>query len=112
MLKNHVEKNNSQFLISYIIYFHFSQSNSILQISDANGNSKVFCSAGLVNFKGKQKLVRKSVLLKFFKILSLAKSKIIKNKPVALHFKNVGLNKHFITKKLKNKFFIKTIKDF
>lgn len=112
LINNYLKKQNRNFLISYIICFNFSQSNSIIQISDAIGNSKIFCSAGLVDLKGKQKVSRRLVLVQFFRILFLLKSQFIKNKPIALHFKNVGFNKYFIIKKLKKKFFIKLIKIF
>ena len=103
---------NQNFLISYIVCFYFSTSNTLLQITDALGNSKLFCSAGLLDFKGKQKISRKFVLNQFFNVLSLSKSKFLKNNPIILHFKNVGSNKFLIIKKLKQNFFIKSIKTF
>nr|QYJ09264.1 ribosomal protein S11 [Pleurosigma sp. mgcode 4] len=110
---NYLLKYKKDFLISYIIYFCFSLSNTVLHISDATGNLKLSCSAGLIDLQGKQKVVRRLALTRFFNILSLAKSKFLKNNPVALHFKNVnGSNKFLIVKKLKQKFFIKTIKTF
>jgi len=112
LTKNHFKKQKLNLLVSYVICFNFSQSNSIIQVSNANGHSKFFCSAGLVDLTGKQKIARRLVLLRFLRILSLLKLKLIKNQPVALHLKNVGFNKYFITKKLKNKFFIKLVKTF
>ncbi len=79
---------------------------------DSIGNSKNFYSAGLLNLKGKQKTIRKVVLIKLFNLLNLLKLKFIKNSPIALHLKNVGSNKFLILKKLKQKFFIKIIKTF
>lgn len=100
------------FLIFYVIYFNFSLSNTYLQITDSSGKSKIFYSAGLVDLKGKQKVLKKLVLVKLFNLLTLIKRKFIKNAPVALHFKNVGSTKLLIVKKLKRKFFIKIIKTF
>lgn len=110
LFKNSNMKQN--FLIFYVIYFNFSPSNTTLQITNSLGNSKNFYSAGLVDLKGKQKVVRKLVLVKLFNLLTLLKLKLIKNTPVALHLKNVGSNKYLIVKKLKKKFFIKVIKTF
>ena len=105
-------KQNQKFFISYIVCFYFSTSNTLLQISDALGNSKFFCSAGLLDFKGKQKISRKFVFNRLVGILSHSKSKFLKNNPIVLHLKNVGSSKFLIIKKLKQKFFIKSIKTF
>lgn len=110
---NYLLKYKKDFLVSYVIYFCFSVSNTVLHISDATGNLKISCSAGLIDLQGKQKTVRRLALTRFFNILSLAKFKFLKNNPVALHFKNVnGSNKFLIVKKLKQKLFIKMIKTF
>ena len=110
---NYLLKYKKDFLVSYVIYFCFSGSNTVLHISDATGNLKVSVSAGLVDLQGKQKVVRRLALTRFFKILSSAKSKFLKKSPVALHFKNVsGSNKFLIVNKLKQNFFLKTIKTF
>lgn len=100
------------FLIFYILYFNFSSSNTNLHITDSSGKSKIFYSAGLLDLKGKQKVVRRLVLVRLFNLLTLLKLKFIKNFPVAIHFKNVGSNKFLIVKKLKRTFFIKIIKTF
>ena len=110
---NHLLKYKKDFLISYVVYFCFSVSNTVLHISDATGNLKMSYSAGLVDLQGKQKVVRRLALTRFFNILYLAKSKFLKKNPVAIHFKNVNnSNKFLIVKKLKQKFFIKIIKAF
>jgi ribosomal protein S11 len=112
-LSNNASKcKQTDFLVNYIIDFSFSFSNTVLHITDASGNLKIFCSAGLVDLKGKQKVSRRLVLTRFFSILSLLKSKFLKNNPVALHLKNVGYNKSLIVKKLKKKFFIKIVRTF
>ena len=110
---NYLLKYKKDFLVSYVIYFCFSLSNTVLHISDAAGNLKLSYSAGLIDLQGKQKVVRRLALVRFFNILSLVKSKFLKKNPVALHFKNVsGSNKFLIVKKLKEKLFIKIIKSF
>lgn len=110
---NYLLQYKKDFLVSYVIYFCFSMSNTVLHISDATGNLKISCSAGLIDLQGKQKVVRRLALTRFFNILYLAKSKFLKKKPVAIHFKNVNnSNKFLIVKKLKKKFFIKIIKTF
>lgn len=110
---NYLLKCKKDFLVSYVIYFCFSLSNTVLHVSDATGNLKFSCSSGLIDLQGKQKVVRRLALTRFFNILSSAKSNLLKNNPVALHLKNVsGSNKFLIIKKLKSKFFIKIIKNF
>ena len=112
--KNSFIFNSNYFFIFYIVYFYFLKSNTILHILNAAGDSKIFYTAGssLIGFTGKQKKARKVILLKFFSLLSLAKKKVLRNYPIAIHFKNVRSNKYLVTKKLKNKFFIKIIKSF
>ena len=101
------------YLVSYIIYFCFFLSNTVVHLSNASGKLKFLFSAGLINLQGKQKTTRKLALIRFFNILFLAKSKILKKNPVALYFKNISnSNKFIIIKKLKQNFFIKTIKTF
>jgi ribosomal protein S11 len=103
---------NQEFFVFYIIYLNYTSSNTHLHVIDSSGKSKIFYSSGLVDIKGKQKIVRRLVLVRLFNLLSLLKLKFIKNSPVALHLKNVGSNKFLIIKKLKRKFFIKVIKMF
>lgn len=110
LTNNLSKKQRSSFLILYTILFYFSPSNSFLQISKSNGVSKIFCTAGSFHLTGKQKILKKLILIKYFKFLS--KLNFLKNKPVALHLKNIKFKKHFILKKLKSNFFIKTIKTF
>jgi len=110
---NYLFKYKKDYFVSYVIHFCFSLSNTVLHISDATGNLKISCSAGLIDLQGKQKVVRRLALTRFFNILSLAKSKFLKKNPVALHFKNVNSSNRFlIVKKLKQKFFIRIIKTF
>lgn len=97
--------------IMYIIDLMVSKSNTFLHVMDASGKLKFFCSAGQLQFKGKNKKFRSNVFKSIYKIL-VTKLLFLKNKPIALHLKNVGFNRFFIIKKLKQKFFIKTVKIF
>jgi len=102
--------NNSN-LIMYIVDITFSKSNSFLHVMDSSGKLKFFSSAGHFNIKGKNKKFRFNVF-KFFYYVLINKLKFLKNKPIALHLKNVGFNKFWIIKKLKTKFFITLVKIF
>ena len=101
----------NEHVVMYIIDITFSRSNTFLHVMDSKGQLKFFASAGHFKYKGKNKKFRFNVLKSIYKIL-LTKLKYLKNKPVALHLKNVGFNKFQIIKKLKAKFFIKTVKVF
>jgi ribosomal protein S11 len=98
-------------LIKFIITITFTKSNTYIHISDYLGKLKYFFSAGFLTFKGKKKkdrrIVLKSVLKKFRTSL-----KFLQSQPIALHLKNVGLNKFWIIKNFKQMFFIKLIKNF
>jgi ribosomal protein S11 len=98
-------------LIVYIIDITFSKSNTFLHVMDSSGNLKFFSSAGHFNIKGKNKKFRFNVFKHLYFVL-INKLKFLKNKPLALHLKNVSSNKFWIIKKLKTKFFIKVIKIF
>jgi ribosomal protein S11 len=99
-------------LVRYIIDISFSRSNTFLQVSDSSGKLKFFSSAGYFNVKGrKSKKSRFNVFKHFYSILT-AKLKFLRNKPIALHLKNVSYQKSWVIRKLKTKFFIKIIKIF
>jgi ribosomal protein S11 len=111
-----INSTNSQlskndYLIMYIINISFSETNTLLHVTDFAGNLEFFCSAGSLSYKGKQKKSRFLVFRDLFRIL-VSKLTFLKGKPVALHLKNVGSNKFWIIKKLKTKFFIKVIRNF
>jgi len=98
-------------LVMYIISISFLKTNITLQVMDITGKLKFFCSAGSVNLKSKQKRAQLLVLTRLISFL-MAKVKFLKNRPIALHLKNVGNTKFLLIKKLKHKFFIKIIKVF
>ena len=103
--------NQKDSFIMYIIDISFSKTNTLLHVMDFAGNLKFSYSAGLFKYKGKNKKLRFLVLRDFYHVL-VTKLKFLKFKPIALHLKNVGHNKFWIIKKLKKKFFIKTIKNY
>lgn len=106
------KKAPKNFLVTYIVNFSFSPKNTLLHITDIEGNLKLRYSAGLVGITGKQKKNRILVLSRLFNILTKVKVTLLKNKPIALHLNNVGYYKSFIIKKLKKDFFIKIIKSY
>ena len=98
-------------IVMYIIDITFSRSNTFLHVMDSAGHLKFFASAGHFKHKGKNKKFRFNVLKNIYRVL-VTRLDYLKGKPIALHLKNVGFNKFWIIKKLKTKFFIKTIKSF
>lgn len=111
--KNTIIRKNSSMdnIVLYIIDITFSRSNTFLNVMDSSGKLKFFCSAGHLQYKGKNKKFRFTVFKSIFHVLT-TKLKFLKDKPIALHLKNVGFNRFWIIKKLKAKFFIKTVKSF
>lgn len=102
---------DDNYLISYIIDITFSQTNTLLHVTDPVGNLKFFCSAGSLNFKGKVKRSRFLVFREMYHIL-ISKLEFLKRQPVGVHFKNVGFSKFWMLKKLKKKFFVRVVKSF
>lgn len=76
-------------LVTYIINISFSRSNTTLHITDFSGALKFGCSAGNLSFSGKSKRAKTPVLKAIVRVLN-QKLKMLQNKPVALHLKNVG----------------------
>lgn len=101
----------NDYIVMYTINITFSRSNTFLHVTDPAGKLKFFSSAGYLNHKGKTKKSRFTVFKSIFFILD-TKLQFLKDKPIALHLKNVGFNKFWIIKKLKIKFFIKSVKIF
>jgi ribosomal protein S11 len=79
-------------LVIYIINIFFSQTNTLVYITNFIGKLKLVFSAGNFNFKGKRKKSRLLVLKMMLNYLTL-KLKFLRKKPVALHFKNIGFFK-------------------
>jgi len=80
------------FIIVYIIEVYFSQTNTLVHLTNPVGKLKFFCSAGKLLFKGKSKKARISVLLNIIHIL-IKKLTFLKDRPVMLRLKNVGFKK-------------------
>lgn len=104
-------KKKESYLIKYVVSITFTKSNTLLHVSDFSGKLKLFLSAGSINYLGKNKKNRNSVLRDFFRILA-EKGRFLKNQPIALHFKNVGSFKFKILKALKKKFLVLIVKNF
>lgn len=109
---NDVVRHHNGLSVVYVIFFSFASSNTFLHVTDALGNLKFRSTAGLINFKGKQKKNRLLVLNKFFRELKKLKISILKNKPIALHLNNVGFYKYLIVKNLKKNYFVRFIKNY
>ena len=109
IISNNVYSRQDNFVM-YIIDISFSRSNTFLHILGSDGNLKIFRSAGSFNYSGKRKRSRGIIFKEFYRFLS--KLDFLKNKPIALHFKNVGSIKFWIIKRLKKKLFIRTVSNF
>jgi ribosomal protein S11 len=108
--KNHSQIKNDH-LVMYIIDISFSETNTLLHVTDFAGNLEFFCSAGSLNYKGKQKKQRFAIFKDLFRIL-VSKLTFLKGKPIALHLKNVRSNKFWIMRKLKKRFFIRIVRNY
>jgi ribosomal protein S11 len=103
---------NYQKPINYIINVNLSLTNTSINVSDIKGNPKVYYSAGMLDLKSKQKTKQPTAIIAIFKLI-LSKSNFLKKKAVALHCSNtLSTYESFITKRLKQKIFIKTIKSY
>ena len=110
--KNNIHNSSDENLLSYIININFSLTNTLINITDANGNTKKSFSAGYVKLTKKQKRVQPLAVVKIINFL-LFKSQFLKHKFVALHFKNVRVYyQKLIIKWLSDKMFIKSIQTF
>jgi ribosomal protein S11 len=108
--KNHSQIKNDH-LVMYIIDISFSETNTLPHVTDFAGNLEFFCSAGSLNYKGKQKKQRFAIFKDLFRIL-VSKLTFLKGKPIALHLKNVRSNKFWIMRKLKKRFFIRIVRNY
>ena len=110
--KKSITDNYRQNLITYIINIKFSEVNTLINITDIDGNPKLSLSSGTVGLKGKEKRVQPLALISIFKTL-LINAKFLSKNPVALHFKNTkGYHESLIINLLKNKIFIKSIRSY
>ena len=103
---------NSKPLINYIININLSLTNTLICVTDTKGRILLSFSSGLVNLTKRQKKSQPLALITIFKVL-ITKAKFLKNKPVALHFKNTkSFYESIIIKTLKDKLFIKTVQSY
>jgi ribosomal protein S11 len=102
-------QNNS--LVMYILDISFFETNTFLHVMSPDGNLIFFCSAGNLNYKGKQKKLRFVIFRDLFRIL-VSKLRFLRKTPIALHLKNVDSNRFWILKKLKKRFYIKVVRSF
>lgn len=102
---------NINHLISFIVYIKFSPTNTLLHVTDFDGQSKFFYSAGSINFSGKRKRSRLFVFKKLYRLM-VKKLTFLKNQPIALHLNNVGSLKFWILKRIQKRFFVKAVKNF
>lgn len=101
-----------QNLIKYIINIRFSETNTLVNITDIKGNPKVTFSSGIVHLKGKQKKHQPTALVKILKTM-FSKIKFISTEPVALHFVRAKRFHIFLAiNLLKSKVFIRTIRNY
>jgi ribosomal protein S11 len=99
-------------LIKYIINVHFSNTNTLVNVTDIKGNPIILLTSGLLKLKGKEKKTQPIALINIFKVL-LIKAKFLFRTPIALHFKNVKtFYESFLINSLKNKVFIRTIRSY
>jgi ribosomal protein S11 len=98
-------------VVTYVIGITFSRSNTFLHVMDSYGKLKFFSSAGLFNFKGKDKKSRYNVFKHFLRVLT-KKLTFLRDQPIALHLKNVRSKQFWVVRRLKKKFFIVCLKIF
>jgi len=98
--------------IRYIINIRFSESNTLVSVTDIEGNPKICFTSGVVGLKGKLKKYHPTALVRILKLL-FSKVQFIGTSPVAVHF--VGAKRYHILlaiKLLKKKVFINVIRNY
>ena len=105
-------KKVKQNLINYVINVILSPTNTVVNVTDVQGNVIISISAGAINLTKFQKKAQPMALLNIFKTL-LVKAKFLQNKSVAIHFKNVKrFHESFFINTLKSKLYIKSIQSY
>ena len=110
-LNNSSDIEMKNFLVVYIISISFLKANTMIHVSDIKGHVKLFYTSGSVNLAGKQKRRRIIAVLRLLKLV-YKNASFLFGKPIALHLNNVNRHKFLIARKLKQKFFIKVIREF
>ena len=97
-------------LVNYVVSVVLTNKNTLIYVTNVQGTLKYFQSAVSLNISGKQKTKQPNTLFKLLKSF-ITNCKFLKNKPVALHFKNI--NKRLlmsIIKIMENLLFINVIR--
>lgn len=106
------KKNLKQNLISFLIKFNLTLTNTFINVTDIKGNLILSLSAGRVELQKRQKTSQPNALIQILKHLFL-KAKFLQNKTVGLQFKNLkSYHELIIINILKNKIFIKSLRSY
>lgn len=96
--------------INYILNINFSNTNTLITLSNIKGQPLIFLSGGYIDLKKKQKKTQPLAVINLLKIF-IFKSYFLHNQTVAIHFKNVKpYYEHLIIKLLKKVIFLKVMK--
>ena len=106
-----ISSNQQDLIVMYVIGISFLKANTVIHVSDIQGNMKLFYSAGSIGLTGKQKKKRRIAVSKLINLL-LRKATFLKNKPIALHLNNVNFYNSLIVNKLKHSLYIRVVKSF
>ena len=97
-------------IVSYIVNINLLKSNIIINITNLKGIPIIYCSSGIINFKGSQK-TKQLALKNIIKKINF-KSKNLNDLRVAVHFKGIKRNRKKILNELNKIFIVKNIKIF
>lgn len=107
--KNILSRKTSNDYINYIINVNLTPTNTIINVTDIKGNVMFSISSGSINLTSRQKKQQPLALVNLFKVL-IVKAKFLKNKPIALHFKNTkSFYETLIINLLQNKYYIVSV---
>lgn len=105
-------KQERRSFIDYVMDINLSPTNTLITITNSDGDPKKVFSAGSVGLVKQQKRKQPTALIRIFKVL-LLKSPFLKGKPVAVHLRNTkNFHKSLILKMLKSRLFIKSVQTF
>jgi len=88
-------------LVSYVININISKSNTVISVTDKNGNLKGYYTSGIFGFKGSQK-TKKYTLITLLKNF-IYNFNFLNNKSVIINFKGITRDQKLFIKKLKEK---------
>lgn len=103
-------KNLKQKPVNYILTLTVSLTNTLINLSDAEGKLIISLSSGSINLKKKQKTLQPLAMINLLKSLILL-TNFKNNESLTIHFKNIkSYYESIIINLLKNIIFIKSIK--